>query len=127
MSNVNLMRSFRVEKAAVQIFPNKEELWRAVAVQAISVLRDAISNKAHARIIVATGNSQDGVVEGLVEARGVDWLRVEVFHMDEYVNLPATHQTSFRRWLKTRLVDLVHPGQVHYLNGDASKVTLAAA
>ena len=52
----------------------------------------------------------------------MDWTRVELFHMDEYIGLGLTHPASFRRWLKERLADRVHPGAVHFLNGDAPGV-----
>jgi glucosamine-6-phosphate deaminase len=42
-----------------------------------------------------------------------------MFHLDEYVGLPETHPASFRRYLKERLIDRVHPGTVHVIRGDA--------
>jgi glucosamine-6-phosphate deaminase len=41
--------------------------------------------------------------------------------MDEYLGVPDSHSASFRRFLRERFVDLVHPGQVHYLRGDAEE------
>ena len=57
------------------------------------------------------------MVRALVQAPGMDWSRMEVFHMDEYVGMSEEHPASFHRWLKTHLVDIVHPGKVHYLEG----------
>jgi len=71
-------------------------------------------------MIVATGNAQYDVVKGLVETTGLDWGKIEIFHMDEYVGLPDSHPASFRLWIKTRLVDQVHPRVAHYIAGDAA-------
>ena len=75
--------------------------------------------RGRARIILATGNSQLDMIGALVQISGVPWKSVEVFHMDEYVGMPDTHLSSFRFWIRTRVEDLVHPGVVQYLAGDA--------
>jgi glucosamine-6-phosphate deaminase len=113
------VREFRVDKACVHIYQSKQDTSEAAAVEASSILRSALAERQSARIIVASGNSQDDLIRVLVQAPGLDWSRVEVFHMDEYVGMPMEHPASFRRWIKTHLVDIVHPGKVHYLQGDA--------
>jgi glucosamine-6-phosphate deaminase len=87
--------------------------------KAVTILRAAIQNQGCARMIVATGNSQLEVVRNLVATTEIDWNRVEIFHMDEYVGLSDQHPASFRLWIKTRVADSVHPRQVHYIAGDA--------
>lgn len=113
--------SFHVGKAQVEIYPSKLAASAAAAMKASSILSaEKIASDGRCfRIVVGTGNSQEEMVKSLVQDSSIEWDRVEVFHMDEYVGMPATHPASFRRWVKTRLVDVVHPAQVHYLNGDA--------
>lgn len=41
-----------------------------------------------------------------------------MFHLDEYIGLPENHPASFRRYLRELLIDLVHPGTVHLIQGD---------
>lgn len=115
------LRSFDVDKIQVEIYPSKLAASVAAAAKASSILNmgDIASNGRRLRIVVGTGNSQEDMVKALAQGASIYWNRVEVFHMDEYVGMPATHPASFRRWLKTRLVDAVHPVQAHYLNGDA--------
>ena len=50
---------------------------------------------------------------------GIDWAKVVFFHLDEYVGLPDTHPASFRRYLRERIVERVHPGAFHFVDGDA--------
>ena len=40
--------------------------------------------------------------------------------MEEYVGMPASHPASFRRWLQRRMADIIRPGRVHYMHGDAA-------
>jgi glucosamine-6-phosphate deaminase len=74
--------------------------------------------------VAATGASQIGFLEELTEAEGIDWGRVEMFHLDEYVGLPITHPASFRKYLLERLIDKVGITQYHLLDGteDAGEV-----
>lgn len=103
----------------VEVYPSKAALGRAAAADAAALMRDAINLRGRARIIVGTGPSQNETIAALVR-ENLDWHKVEVFHMDEYVGLEAAHPASFRRWLKTHLADLVKPGIVHYVAGDAA-------
>jgi glucosamine-6-phosphate deaminase len=114
------LRGFRVDKARVYIYQSKQDTSEAAAREAASLLRSALAKRESARIIVGTGNSQDDMIRTLVQTPGLDWSRMEVFHMDEYVGMSAEHPASFRLWLKTHLVDIVHTGKAHYLRGDAA-------
>jgi glucosamine-6-phosphate deaminase len=112
------LREFKRDGAKVFIYPSKTETSRAAAGDAASLLQGAIARQGRARLIIATGNSQEEMIAALTNALAIDWCKVEVFHMDEYAGIPATHPASFRLWVKNRFVDVVHPGQVHYLAGD---------
>jgi glucosamine-6-phosphate deaminase len=103
----------------IRIFDDKGALGEAAASRAAAVLREAIAERGRARAIAATGASQFEFLEALVRKSAVDWSRVEFFHLDEYVGLPESHPASFRRYLKERLVERVHPGAFHFLDGEA--------
>ncbi len=70
-------------------------------------------------MIAATGASQFEFLDALTARPGVDWPRVEMFHLDEYVGVSDTHPASFRRYLRERIVERVHPRAFHFLAGDA--------
>jgi glucosamine-6-phosphate deaminase len=118
----NNVKAFPAGSGLLRIYPSKQALGEAAAVDAARIIRNAIERAGTVRIIVATGNSQLDLVSALVRVSGIDWKSVEVFHMDEYVGLPASHPSSFRYWIKQRIEDAVHPGKVHYLNGDAQDI-----
>jgi len=119
LAELSPIRIFRVDKAEVEIYPSKVEAGRAAALLASAILNNAISKQGHARLIMATGNSQQDLVFALARDPSVNWSRVELFHMDEYIGLPETHPGCLKRWLNTRFVELVHPGKVNYLDGNA--------
>ena len=100
------------------VLPDKTALGEAAAADAATLLRETIARRGSACIVAATGASQFEFLDALTSAPGVDWSRTTVFHLDEYVGLPASHPASFRRYLKERLADRVHPGTFHFIEGD---------
>lgn len=103
----------------IQIFDSKKELGRQSAADAAEKIRFAISEKGEAHIILATGASQFETLGNLVEEPGIDWSKVTMFHLDEYVDLPETHPASFRKYLKERFEFKVPDlKEAHYIQGD---------
>ena len=102
----------------IKCFDDKKEMARVAADQAAFILRDTIQKQGKARLIAATGAAQFEFLEALTTLPAIDWKRVEMFHLDEYIGLPETHPASFCRFLKERLIQ--KSGMVHYhlLNGD---------
>ena len=104
----------------IQVFDTKQELGRAAAQRAAAAIGEAIARAGAARVIAATGASQFEFLDALTAAPGVDWGRVEMFHLDEYVGVSDTHPASFRRYLRERIVERVRPSTFHFLAGDAA-------
>ncbi len=101
----------------VRVFEDKHSLSEAAAEQASAAMRHAVLDRGCARIIVATGASQLDFLDALTNAKTVDWQQVEMFHLDEYVGLPITHQASFRKYLLERLIHKVGITRYHFLDG----------
>ena len=106
----------RVDRLWVRVFPSERELDVASAADATTVLQAAVADRGAAYAMFATGNSQLGFLGELV-TRDVDWSRVVVFHMDEYVGVGSDHPAGFGRYIRERIADRIHPRTVHYLNG----------
>jgi glucosamine-6-phosphate deaminase len=95
---------------------------QAAAEAAADILREAIGARGHAVFVAATGNSQLEFLKHLTAAPGIDWGRTTMFHLDEYIGIPADHPASFRRYLRERLLDRVPVGTVHLVAGDAPDI-----
>ena len=109
----------------INISDNAAELGRRAASAIVAEIRKAIQEKGWCRIVLSTGSSQFETFDALVQA-DLDWSKVEMFHLDEYVGLPENHAASFRFYLARRFVDKVHPGKVNYINeGNIAEVTEA--
>ena len=89
-------------------------------------LRTVLENQPRARLVVATGSSQFEVLEQLTKEKGIDWPRVDGFHLDEYLGLDRTHPASFCGYLATRFVDKVPIGSFHFLEGKSGCESVVA-
>ncbi len=112
----------------VKLFRDKKAAGAAAARQAAGILRSVIAERGSARIIAATGASQFDFLDALTATPEIDWKKVEMFHLDEYVGLSIAHPASFRRYLRERLLGKTGIERAHLLDGegDVGK-TLAAA
>lgn len=113
----------------LKVFEDRASLSRAAAEQAAAAIQRAIAGRKRARIVVATGTSQIPFLETLTKSNGIEWRRVEMFHLDEYVGLPITHPASFRKYLLERLIDKVGITEYYLLDGtgDAREVARRVA
>ena len=98
----------------------KKETSEAAANAASMKLREAITANGHACFIVATGASQFDFLSALTVDASIDWTKTTMFHLDEYIGISDTHPASFCKYLQERLVDIVQPGTVHFLNGETN-------
>lgn len=85
---------------------NAEELGKKAAAHTADILRSQIQANGSARLLLSTGASQFTTLAALVK-EDVAWDCVEMFHLDEYIDLPRTHPASFVRYLNERFVSKV--------------------
>ena len=109
----------------LRIFEDSTTLAQAAAEQAASAMRNAIVERGRSRIVLATGNSQLQFLDALTKMPGIDWKKVEAFHLDEYVGMPITHPASFRRFLLERVIHKTGIVNYHFVEGDAADLTAA--
>ena len=100
--------------------PDRRAMSAAAATHGAASIRRAIDRQGKARIVAATGASQLEFLQSLTSLSGIDWPRVELFHLDEYVGIPETHPASFRRYLRENLIDRTGIRNYHFLDGTAN-------
>lgn len=100
------------------ISKTKEELGKKSAIHAMNIINEAIRTQGYARILLSTGASQFPFFEEFVRM-DIDWSRVEMFHLDEYVGITDAHPASFKRYLTDRFTSKVPLGKAHLIDGSA--------
>jgi glucosamine-6-phosphate deaminase len=77
----------------ILVFDTPDELAAAAAKRGGELLRKTVEEKGWARLMLSTGASQFGTLRELV-SQPVDWAKVEMFHLDEYVGLPKKSRSK---------------------------------
>lgn len=113
------IKTFQAEALSVRVYAGQADLSQDVARITQAYLRETLATKGSAAAILATGNSQIKFLEELVRLGGVDWSKITLFHMDEYLGIDGGHKASFRRYMRERVESRVKPRAFHYLEGDA--------
>lgn len=111
------IKAIQAEQLPIEVYASPEEMGQVAAERAAAVIREAVTAKGHARIVVATGNSQFAFVSALAD-QDIPWHQVTAFHMDEYVGVDADHSAGFRRWIRERIEEPFRPAKVEYIAGD---------
>jgi len=117
---MSTLKTFTADKLAVRVYSSQAGLSTEVAQIVRDHLATTIARQGSAAAIMATGNSQIQFLDRLVALGGVDWSRVTLFHMDEYLGISGEHPASFRRYMRERVQSRVTPGQFHFLDGDVA-------
>ena len=84
-----------------------------------AAINRTIAQNGDARILLSTGESQIEAIRYLTEME-VEWDKVVMFHLDEYINLAETHKASFRKYLKERFIQVVNPKKAYLVNGEGN-------
>jgi len=101
----------RYDALPVAIYQTNEAMGLAAALAARTIIQEALTARGHANIILATGNSQLTFLHALRDLDGIEWSKITVFHMDEYLGIDPNHPASFPRFLHEHIIDQVQPGQ----------------
>lgn len=106
----------------IVISSTAKELGEAAAKSITKYLNKKIKENGYARIVVSTGASQLSMFECLIK-ENVDWSKVEMFHLDEYIGLPETHIASFRKYLKERFVSKINLMNAYFVDGSIDGIS----
>ncbi len=116
----NAQKQFSVDNLKVNIFPDRAEMGRGVADAVASKIKELLAKQERVSMVFAAAASQNEFLDFLATIPGIDWSRVVVFHMDEYIGLPAGHPQLFGVYLCKKIFDRVKPGKVFLLDGQTT-------
>jgi glucosamine-6-phosphate deaminase len=119
------LREFYADSLAVAVYGTRRELGEAAGDSVADHLRHLLDRQPEVRIVVGSAPSQDEFFECLTSPANldtVDWSRVVVFHMDEYVGLPADHPQNFRAYQRDHLLAKTDVKEFHQIHGEVSDI-----
>jgi glucosamine-6-phosphate deaminase len=119
MNRPRSTRRLMVEKLSVKVYATRDDMGRAAACDVAERMQQLLATQARVRMVFAAAPSQNEFLATLSTLSGLDWSRVEAFHMDEYLGLPPGASQGFGLFLRERLFARVKPGRVEYIDGAA--------
>ena len=114
-------QAIQVDNLSVRIANSTEKLTEDAATLAIKYLQSLLTHQEIVSIILATGNSQLQFLNKIAANKNLDWSRIALFHLDEYLGIKAEHPGSFRYYLYHKVEQRVKPRIFNYLQGDAAQ------
>ena len=121
------MKSIIKDKLEIKVYNTREEMGKAAGEDAAGKIRKLLSEKAEINMIFAAAPSQNEVLDALVNAEGIEWERINAFHMDEYIGLAKDAPQGFGNFLKDRIFGKLPFRSVNYINGQAENISAECA
>jgi glucosamine-6-phosphate deaminase len=118
------VKKWNTDKLKVKIFETREEMGNHAADDVSQTIKELLMKKDIINIIFAAAPSQNEFLSTLSAKEGIDWSRINAFHMDEYVGLRSNASQRFGQFLKERIFDKVPFNKVYYINGEAEDPAL---
>jgi len=112
--------SFEVDLLRVRVFRDQPAMAKAAAKDACDYLNAVLSVQETATVILASAASQVQFLSELT-ALSIEWSRITIFHMDEYLGIDETHRASFRKFLHDNVLSKIKPRSYHLIKGDAAE------
>ena len=117
-----LLKQFMTDELNVKVFENRTAMGADAARDVAEEMRRLLAEKERINMIFAAAPSQSDFLAALVEEKDIDWKRVNVFHMDEYIGIGNDHPQSFAKFVKTHVADKFRVGAFYPLNGACKSV-----
>ena len=124
MKNVPL-KDIKIDKLNVHIYETNEIMGKAAAKEAAASINNAISTKGIANVMLATGNSQLSFLNELRNIKDVYWPGVNIFHLDEYIDLPLGHPAGFSFYLRNNILSYIDVNAFFPVPGHPRNIQIA--
>lgn len=115
-------RRLDVDRLRVWAYDTSSEMGAAAALTVAERLRLLLERQEDVRAVFAAAASQESFLDALALEPGIDWARVHVLQLDEYVGLEFDDPRSLSRWLAKRVTERFGIGRASYMRGDAHSV-----
>ncbi len=114
------MKTFKKDLLEVRAYDNRTLMGEAAAKDISAKIRELLSKKDEINIIFAAAPSQSDVLQSLVADKSIEWQRINAYHMDEYIGLPADAPQGFGNFLRRHIFDLVPFKSVNCIDSAAT-------
>lgn len=119
---MSILKEFQTDFLHTKIFDTRKNMGNAAGQDIAKTIRTLLSKKDEINMIFAAAPSQNETLEALTNEDGIDWSRINAFHMDEYIGLSESAPQRFGNYLKEHIFSKVGFKSVNYINGSAEDI-----
>ena len=109
----------KVDLIQVSVFSSRADMGAAAGKDVADCIRLLHGQQEIVRMVFAAAPSQAELLSYLAADTSIDWKRIDVFHMDEYIGLPPEAPQRFGFFLMEHLFKKVKPRRIHLINDSA--------
>lgn len=113
------MKELMAGYLAIKVFDSRDVMGRQAALDVSFRINSILKQQEMVNIVFAAAPSQNEFLFYLKQQPGIDWRRVQAFHMDEYIGLNDDDKQRFGNYLKKRIFNEIPIESVHYINGNS--------
>ena len=113
---MGVIKEFSKDQLAVTVCRDRKSMGSVAAAEVGARIRQLLANRQSLNMMFAAAPSQNEFLAELLQSEGIDWSRINGFHLDEYMGLDAARPQRFDRFLRTHVFDQASFKQVHYID-----------
>jgi len=122
-----MAKCYFADALQVSICPTRAEMGKEAAVDFAACVKKLLEEKEFIRVVFAAAPSQNDFLDAIVSDASIDFSRIDAFHMDEYIGLPADAPQGFGNFLRRGIFDRREFRSVSYLAGEGTAEELCKA
>lgn len=120
---MSVLKAFCSDRLHVTVCDSRDDMGRHAAGEAAACIRDLLMKKNEINVIFAAAPSQNDTLFYLVREEGIDWRRVNAFHMDEYTDLAENAPQTFNAYLDAHIFTRVRFKSINRMMGWAKDIS----
>lgn len=117
-----ILKKMKADKLNVYIYDTRENMGKRVAEDFAEYVKNLLKTKDTINIVFAAAPSQSDFLFSLLTIKGIEWNRINVFHMDEYIGIGIDEEQSFARFVKTNVAERFKVKEFFPINGKAGNI-----
>ena len=114
-----MIRELKIDELEIKVFENRVKMGEAAASVVGEQIVKLLGQQEYVNIVFASAPSQNEFLEALIKQAGIDWRRVNAFHVDEYIGLPENAREKFGSFLREKIFKHLPFRSLNYINGNA--------
>lgn len=114
-----MIKELKTDNLEIKVYQDRVKMGEAAASAVSKQIVKLLAQQEFVNVVFASAPSQNEFLAVLIKQTGVDWKRVNAFHVDEYIGLPENSPQKFSSFLDEKIFKHLPFHALNYINGNA--------